>query len=325
MKNSRSYLFSSGKVFFSTLSFVLVAALSSWSVNSNAQVGTSPIIGHWDLTLNMGQYSAPSWMEVKLSGVKTLVGYFVGYAGSARPVAKINFENNKISFAIPPQWETGNNDVVLEGTLENGKLSGTITDSYGKSHPFTGVKAPALERKNPPVWGKPIKIFNGKNLDGWVTQRPQNQWIVENGVLKSPKSGSNLMTKEKFEDFKLHIEFRYPSECNCGVYLRGRYEVQVIDSRGEEPSSVLFGGVYGFLTPNQDAANPAGEWNTYDITLVGRTVTIVANGKTIICDALIPGITGGALDSNEGEPGPILLQGDHGPIEYRNIVITPAK
>jgi hypothetical protein len=325
MKNSRSYSFSSGKVFFSSLSFVLVVMLSSWSINSNAQVGTSPIIGHWDLTVNMGNHSAPSWMEVKLSGFKTLVGYFVGDAGSARPVAKINFENNKVSFSIPPQWETGNNDMIFEGTLEDGKLSGTITDSYGKSHPFTGVKAPTLEREKPPVWGEPIKLFNGQNLDGWFTQRPMNQWVVENGVLKSPKSGSNLITKQKFEDFKLHIEFKYPSESNSGVYLRGRYEVQIIDSRGQEPSSVLFGGVYGFLTPNQEAANPAGEWNSYDITLIGRRVTVVANGKTIICDALIPGITGGALDSNEAEPGPILLQGDHGPIEYRNIVITPAK
>jgi hypothetical protein len=92
-----------------------------------------------------------------------------------------------------------------------------------------------------------------------------------------------------------------------------------------EPSSTLFSGVYGFLTPNQMAANPAGEWQIFDITLVGRKVTVVANGKTVICDQIIPGITGGALDSKEGEPGPIFLQGDHGPVEYRNIVITPAK
>lgn len=325
MKNIRSNSFLSWKVSKSVLSIVLLIFLSSWSLNTLAQVGTSPIIGHWDLTVNMGNNKAPSWLEVKLSGFKTLVGHFVGDAGSARPVSKINFENGKITFTIPPQWETGNKDMVFEGTLENDKLSGNITDSYGNSHPFTGVRAPFLQRDKAPEWGEQIKIFNGKNLDGWVTQKPLNQWIVENGVLKSPKSGSNIMTVEKFKDFKLHIEFKYPAESNSGVYLRARYEVQIIDSKGLEPSSVLFGGVYGFLTPNQDAANPAGEWNAYDITLVGRRVTIVANGKTIICDTLIPGITGGAIDSNEGEPGPILLQGDHGPIEYRNITITPAK
>ncbi len=325
MKNSRSHSFLSGKVTYSLLSFVLLISLSLWSTGTSAQVGTSPVIGHWDLTVDMGNHSAPSWLGVKLSGFKTFVGYFVGDAGSARPVAKINFENGKITFRIPPQWETGSNDMIFEGTLDNDKISGTITDSYGKTHPFTGVRAPLLEREKPPVWGEPIKIFNGKNLDGWVTQRPENQWVVENGVLKSPKSGSNIMTTMKFEDFKLHIEFKYPAESNSGVYLRGRYEVQIIDSKGQEASSVLLGGVYGFLTPNQDAAKSPGEWQSYDITLVGRRVTIVANGKTIICDTTIPGITGGAIDSNEGEPGPIFLQGDHGPIEFRNIVITPAK
>jgi len=133
------------------------------------------------------------------------------------------------------------------------------------------------------------------------------------------------MTDQKFDDFKLHIEFRIPAGSNSGVYLRGRYEVQVEDDYGKEPSSHLLGGVYGFLTPNAMAAKPAGEWNTYDITLIGRKVTVIANGKKIICDQIIPGITGGALDSKEGEPGPIFLQGDHGPVEYRNITITPGK
>jgi hypothetical protein len=134
------------------------------------------------------------------------------------------------------------------------------------------------------------------------------------------------MTSETFQDFKLHIEFKYPEHSNSGVYLRGRYEVQVEDSFGKEPSSIYLGGVYGFLTPNENAALKAGQWQTYDITLVGRRVTVIANGKVIIQDQIIPGITGGALDSREADPGPILLQGDHGPVEYRNITIsTPVK
>ena len=72
------------------------------------------------------------------------------------------------------------------------------------------------------------------------------------------------------------------------------------------------------------AAKKHGEWQSYDITLIGRRVSIVANGMRIINDQIIPGITGGALDSKEGNPGPIMLQGDHGVIEYRNISIqTP--
>jgi hypothetical protein len=109
------------------------------------------------------------------------------------------------------------------------------------------------------------------------------------------------------------------------VYLRGRHEVQIEDDYGQGPDSHRFSGVYGFISPSEIAAKPAGQWQTYDITLIGRMVTVVANGKMVICNQEIPGITGGAIDSNEGEPGPIYLQGDHGPVEYRNIVITPAR
>ena len=147
--------------------------------------------------------------------------------------------------------------------------------------------------------------------------------VVESGVLKSPKSGANLVTDDTFMDFKLHIEFRYPKGSNSGIYLRGRYEIQIVDSKGLEPSDILFGGVYGFLTPNEMVAKDADEWQSYDITLIGNRVTIVANGSSIITDQIIPGITGGALDSNEGDSGPFLIQGDHGPIEFRNIIVTP--
>ena len=85
------------------------------------------------------------------------------------------------------------------------------------------------------------------------------------------------------------------------------------------------GGVYGFLTPCLNAAKPAGEWQTIEITLIGRAVTIVLNGERVLDRQAIPGITGGALDSREGDPGPILLQGDHGPIEFRKLTLTPAK
>ncbi|ETZ21993.1 hypothetical protein N824_24025 [Pedobacter sp. V48] len=154
----------------------------------------------------------------------------------------------------------------------------------------------------------------------------ENQWIVKDGVLTSPKSGANLISDQKFTDFKLHVEFRYQKGSNSGVYLRGRHEVQIEDSsKDQHPSSVLFSGIYGFLTPSEINALGPNTWQTFDITLIGRMVTVVVNGKTVITNQEIPGITGGALDSNEGEPGPIYIQGDHGPIEFKKIVITPAK
>jgi hypothetical protein len=144
-------------------------------------------------------------------------------------------------------------------------------------------------------------------------------------VLTSPKSGANLVTDRTFTDYRLHLEFRYPKGSNSGVYQRGRYEVQVEDSVTTEPQNDLLGGIYGFIAPSEVMAKRPGEWQTFDITLIGRMITVVANGKTVVCNQEIPGITGGALDSNEGEPGPLLLQGDHGPIEYRNITVRPAR
>lgn len=290
---------------------------------SFAQSATSPIIGRWDITIDVAGKKLPSWLEVQHSGLRTLVGRFVGTGGSARPISKVNFENNEINFSIPPQWENEDRDLIVKGTLAGDSISGTMTFSNGKTYNWVGLRAPELKRKSKPVWGKPIHLFNGKNLNGWHALG-NNQWIVDSGFLRSPHSGANLVTDKVFNDFKLHIEFRYPKGSNSGVYLRGRYEVQIEDKAPEPPNNV-FSAIYGFLAPTEMMAKDAGEWQSFDVTLVGRMVTVMANGKTVICNREIPGITGGAINSKEGEPGPLLIQGDHGPIDYRNIVITPAE
>lgn len=314
----------SRKIFLPIFLVCFTIAVKANSDNTGLLVDPA-IEGRWDLTVTKDGKELPSWLEVRHSGVSTLVGYFVAEGGSARPISKVNFKDGKLGFSIPPQWLPGEKEMVLEGTMVSGKLSGTILDSDGKTYNWVGVRAPSLFREKAPVWGKPVKLFSGKDVSGWHPSGATNQWVAEDGILRSPKSGSNLITDEKFTDFKLHIEFKFPKESNSGVYLRGRYEVQVSDNKGEEPLKDYFGAIYGFIEPIEQVAKAAGEWQTFDITFVGRLVTVVANGKTIICNQVIPGITGGALDSNEGEPGPIMLQGDHGPIEYRNIVITPAK
>ncbi|HEY0651483.1 MAG TPA: DUF1080 domain-containing protein [Chryseosolibacter sp.] len=306
-----------------TLSALILTLIVSFDSNAAIFADTTKLEGRWDLTLIVDGKESPSWLEVTHSGHKTLVGHFVGVVGSARPVSEIKVDGNKFSFAIPPQWESGENDMKVEGTWTGKQLTGTVVFPDGKSCSFKGVRAPALRRKEGTP-GKPVNLIQKTGTAGWEAMGP-NQWVVENGILKSPKSGSNLVTTEKFNDFKLHVEFRYPKGSNSGIYLRGRYEVQVMDSQGNDPVPGEFGGVYGFIAPSEQVAKAAGEWQTYDITLVGRMITVVANGKTIISNQEIPGITGGALDSKEGEPGPLMLQGDHGPVEYRNIVITPLK
>jgi hypothetical protein len=289
-----------------------------------AQHEPPPLEGRWDLTIDWSGKSVPAWLEVRHSGLHTLVGRVMLVGGSARPISKINFTNGKFSFSIPPQWDDSDADIQIEGALDHDNLTGTLRHVDGKIYNWTGSRAPLLRRTKAPVWASPITLFNGKDLSGWHTEGA-NQWIVESGVLKSPKSGSNLFSDKTFTDFKLHIEFRYPKGSNSGIYLRGRYEVQVADSKGLEPWDDQFSGIYGLLPPNEMVAKEAGEWQSFDITLTGRRVTVVANGVTVISDQVIPGITGGAINSKEGEPGPFMIQGDHGPIEYRNIVVTPAK
>ena len=286
---------------------------------------TAPIIGRWDLTVQGTNGPYPSWVEVTLSGNRTLVGRFVAGGGSARPIARVDYANGTMRFAIPPQWDRDTANLVFEATLEGDLLNGTVTTSSGEKQRFTGKRAPLLRRTGPVSWGAPITLFNGENLAGWKPSNGTNQWKAIDGVLQNTNGGANLITTETFTDFKLHIEFKYPKGGNSGVYLRGRYEAQVEDNGDVEPQSVHLGGIYGFLVPNENASKGPDAWQSFDITLIGRRVTVVLNGRTIIADQTIPGITGGALDSDEGLPGPIFLQGDHGPVAYRNIVITPAR
>ena len=287
---------------------------------------SAALIGRWDLVVQRGTQTAPSWLEVERSGSKTLVGQFVGSGGSARPIAKVEFTDGTFRFAIPPQWESNPNDITFEGRLEGDRITGSMTMGDGQKVTWSGTRAPSLRRAAPPVWGEPVTLLTGTSLEGWQPiGRGESQWSVAGGVLTNAKSGANLVSTRKFDDFTLHVEFRVPKGANSGVYLRGRYELQVDDAAGLEPSSHHLGGLYGFIAPSESVARAAGEWQTMDVTLVGRMLTLTLNGTTVICNREIPGITGGALDSAEGEPGPLLLQGDHGPVEYRNIVITPAK
>jgi hypothetical protein len=294
----------------------------------DGQTPTLPaVIGHWDLTVTAPDGVYPSWLEVTASGNGVLVGRFVGHYGSARPIGRVEFTNGVVRFAIPPQWEQGTADLRFDAKLDGDRLAGAIVNPNGDRHTLVASRAPSLRRTTVPVWGTPVELFNGKDLTGWTTQGSgTSRWRVVNGVLTNPASGTNLMTTRRFEDFKLHVEFRYPKGGNSGVYLRGRYEVQIEDSPERDwPGLLDVGAIYGLVAPNESAATAPGTWQTYDITLTGRRVTVVLNGHTIIADQIIPGITGGALDSDEGAPGPFVLQGDHTAVEFRRIRLTPAK
>jgi hypothetical protein len=209
----------------------------------------------------------------------------VGRWGNARPLPSVELSNGQLRFVSPKEEEGSKADMVFEGTLSGKILSGKLNGPDGKTWQWTGRRALSLKRSGPPEWALPIPLFNGNDLTGWHC---------------GPDS-------------------------NSGVYLRGRYEVQIETDSASDPPSQRMGGVYGFLAPSPEPPRKPGEWQTYDITLIGRMISVVLNGQTIIDNKEIPGITGGALDSHEELPGPIYLQGsEKGRVMFRKIVITPA-
>jgi hypothetical protein len=306
--------------------------LSVFASTGEAQKA-SPIIGRWDLTVQGADAPYTSWLEVTDAGGK-LQGRFVGRFGSARPIKQIEFNDGKLKFSLPPQYENMKVDLVFEGKLIGAKLEGSTNGEDGATLKWSGARAPALNPKAEPKWGAPVQLFNGKDLTGWKlrSEKGKGCWSVEDGAMTNSQGCVDIITEQNFHDFKLSLEFKLADPqanggrpSNSGVYLRGRYETQIEDNYGKEPESHGMGGLYGFLTPKVNASKKAGEWQKYEITLIGRRLTVTLNGQTVIDKEEIPGITGGALDSAEEKPGPIMLQGDHGKIWFRNIVLTPAK
>jgi Domain of Unknown Function (DUF1080) len=315
---------------FALTTLILMLSVLVYSEPKNSGDTTASVqllLGRWDLTLKTPLRESPSWLEITQEDGQ-LKARMVSRWGHARPLPKFELSNGTVTFVSPKEEEERKDDMVFEGKLSGKMLVGTTTGPDGTAWQWTAEKAPSLKRKPDPKWGKPVQLFNGKDLSGWRMSDPASTaiWKVENGTLVSPGHGPEIITDAKFEDFKLHVEFNCAPGSNSGVYLRGRYELQIEDDPEPEGPTMRTGGIYGFLTPSPEQPHRPGEWQTYDITLVGRVVTVVQNGQTIIDKQEIPGITGGALDSHEALPGPIYLQGSEtGHVAFRNITLTPGK
>lgn len=294
---------------------------------ASAPVDVSAYLGRWDLTLTAPGREFSSWLEITRhdGGIQARM---VGRWGHARLLPSAQIVNDGIRFVSPKEEEgRTDSDMIFEGRLDAGLLVGSTSGPDGTHWSWRGERAPSLERPRVPKWGAPVNLFNGKDLSGWHLTDPgtENPWRVEGGTLLSPGNGADLVSDRTFGDFKLHVEFRCTPGSNSGVYLRGRYEVQVEDEPAPDVPERRLGGVYGYLAPSTPAVRKPRTWRAYDITLVGRRVTVVLDGVKLIDKQEIPGITGGALDSREADPGPIYLQGSEpGRVDYRNIRVTPA-
>src|SRR5215470_3758581 len=216
-----------------------------------ALVGGAPkkpeaVLGRWDLTVQGTDAPYTSWLEVTDAGGK-LQGRFVGRFGSARPIKQIEFNDGKLKFSLPPQYEHMKVDLVFEGKLIGAKLEGSTNGEDGATLKWSGVRAPALKPTANPKWGAAIQLFNGKDLTGWKlrSEKGKGCWSVEDGAMTNSKGCVDIITEQKFKDFKLSLEFKIIEQSNSGVYLRGRYEAQIQDDYGKEPESHGMGGLYG--------------------------------------------------------------------------------
>ena len=297
------------------LSFLLAAAASA---------APNPFAGRWDITVKAPNSTYPGWIEV----VDAADGPQVRYqprGGSVRPLKDSKIENSHLILIVAPGGKNG--PTTWDLTVSADSLTGVMKAGARETAQLTGVRAPALDRKAPKKWSKPEPLFNGKDLTGWEPTDPKNNhWVAKDGDLLNESKGANLKTTRKFDDFKVHIELNCPLDGNSGVYLRGRYEMQVEYETSKEDDYHCMGAIYGMVPVSPRVEGKPGAWESFDITFVGRKVTIERNGVKIIDNKEIAGITGGALDSNEGEPGPFYIQGDHtGGMRYRNILISVPK
>jgi 3-keto-disaccharide hydrolase len=287
----------------------------------------SQFVGRWDFNLAPGPLHA-AWLGITENG-GALEVWYQPTGGNVYKLKDPKVNGSKLLLTISGA-DTAKNRPAVTWELEaaGGKLTG-VQKRGDRSAPITGVPAPELKRSEPAAWSAPEPLLNGRNLDGWepIGNPANSHWTVKDGMLVNEEHGANLKTTRTFDDFKVHFEVNCPDDANSGFYLRGRYEVQLeYEPLSSNPPERRIGSIYGRITPKNMPRRP-GTWETFDVTLVGRTVTVVRDGVTTIDHKEIEGITGGALDANEGEPGPFYIQGDHtGGLKFRNIrVSVPAK
>ena len=290
---------------------------------SPAYAADSDFNGRWDLEVHKTPADKAWWLEITGAGTAQTKGRFVGFpGGSLNDVPDPKIENGVLRFS----WVDKRNHLNYEIHYVNGALEGEMTGSQGNLK-FTGRRAPVIDEHDDRTWAKSkaITLFNGKDLSGWTGLKSPEAagWTVENGILKSTGHADDLITRDKYWNFELHIEYNVAAHSNSGVGLRGRYEVQIIDDFGRPPGLHGTGTLYTRIVPPENYGKPAGQWQTLEIRLVGMEVTGTLNGHKLYDKGVIEGLTGIAFDPFEAQPGALELQGDHGAVEFRNIVLTP--
>jgi hypothetical protein len=340
-----------------TTSLLFATILASLSVTSCVtETKTEPVkktdisefLGQWTIDIEGGSVG---WIEVRQQENYLDADVLWG-GGSVLPVSAVFLAKDQVLMVQRSNNVLRNRDTTkprtqvvtdwMEITRAGEKINGILLSPRRNglsvdTTTFVGTKLPAVPAApdlTTVKYGEPVTLFNGKDLTGWklINEKQKNGFSVVDGVLinnpvqvegAAHVSYGNLRTEKEFEDFNLKLEVNVPAGSNSGVYLRGMYEIQVVDSYKKELDPHNMGAVYSRITPSVAAEKPAGQWQTMDITLCNRHATVVLNGVKIIDNKPVYGPTGGAMKSDVFAAGPIYLQGDHGTVKYRNIVLTP--
>ncbi len=289
--------------------------------------------GRWDITTTSGPQLRAWWVELAGVGTPEASGKFISaFGGDLNKITTIELKGDELVFTIAPNSSGGKGNPskrIFHARLNGGKLEGTSESEGQAASPihWTGVRAPAIADKDDGSWkeGTPIQLFNGKDTSGWKALNPgvEFKWTVQDGVMRNAPPTTDLISEQKFWNFKLHVDFRITEHSNSGIGLRGRYEIQILDDYGKPVNTHGAAALYSRVAPSVNASKPAGEWQSYDIRLVGRQLTVVHNGTKVLDKVEVEGLTAIANNSDEAQPGPFIVQGDHSYVEIKSFVVTP--
>jgi hypothetical protein len=282
-------------------------------------------LGKWDITSSVASGRQVYWLEVKQENGK-LVGDFLNRGGSVTRLPEIALADGELVFSPGPE-KPGAPKPVHRARVQEGKLHGSLTRGDVVVE-WLGVRPPRWGRydaSRKQKLGEPVALFDGKSLEGWTTEFPDKPagWRVQDGILQNDAGANNLVSRSRFRDFQVEVEYKLEPKSNSGIYLRGRYELQVLDDLGQPPEAHGHMALYSRVAPLVNASRPAGEWQAMEAVIFGNRVSASLNGQKVHDNTIVEGITGGALDSDEGADGPLMIQGDHGRIWIRKVVVTP--
>jgi hypothetical protein len=281
-------------------------------------------LGRWNLSGTPPNSDHVYWLEVKDENGK-LSAMFLNRGGSPVRIDDVRMEGDELVGQMLGRANNPGPKIRLKA--DGVKASGTITSGTSTVN-VTGLRPPRWEAANANgnhTYGAPVVLFDGKTLDAFGVQNKTQPmgWSIEDGVMTNVEHANNLVSKEKFKDFKIQAEYKLGPNSNSGIYLRGRYELQVLDDYGKPVEAHGHMAIYAWKAPRVNASKPQGEWQTMEAVLAGNRVTVTLNGQRVHDNAVLEAITGGALDANESEPGPIMIQGDHERVWFRNVTVTP--